>query len=109
MLDEYFSMKINENGELHKFLPPALGPKAVRHYAPTMQKTVEDAFKVFDELDERDEAWNVYPYMLKLGSQAVGKQEENWAIDFFVSETNTNPFQFKVGKITRYSSDKIRA
>ncbi|KAF4471539.1 cytochrome P450 oxidoreductase [Fusarium albosuccineum] len=59
--------------EVHKFLPPALGPKAVRHYAPTMQKTVEDAFKVFDELDERDEAWNVYPYMLKLGSQAVGK------------------------------------
>ncbi|KAF2999609.1 hypothetical protein G7054_g10211 [Neopestalotiopsis clavispora] len=57
----------------HKFLPPAFGPKAVRHYAPTMQKTIEDAFKVFDELDERDEAWNVYPYMLKLGSQAVGK------------------------------------
>lgn len=24
----------------HKFLPPALGPKAVRHYAPQMQKTV---------------------------------------------------------------------
>ncbi|KAI1335033.1 cytochrome P450 [Xylariaceae sp. FL0016] len=57
----------------HKFLPPAFGPKAVRHYAPTMQATVEDSFKVFDELDERDEAWNVYPYMLKLGSQAVGK------------------------------------
>uniref|UniRef100_L2FY41 Cytochrome p450 n=1 Tax=Colletotrichum fructicola (strain Nara gc5) TaxID=1213859 RepID=L2FY41_COLFN len=35
--------------------------------------TVEDAFKVFDELDDKDEAWNVYPYMLKLGSQAVGK------------------------------------
>ncbi|KAJ5834226.1 hypothetical protein N7447_000252 [Penicillium robsamsonii] len=57
----------------HKFLPPALGPKAVRHYAPTMQATVEDAFSVFDELDERGEAWNVYPYMLKLGAQAVGK------------------------------------
>ncbi|KAK1244201.1 hypothetical protein MKX08_002339 [Trichoderma sp. CBMAI-0020] len=57
----------------HKFLPPALGPKAVRHYAPTMQKTVEDATKVFDELDEQGEAWNVYQYMLKLGSQAVGK------------------------------------
>ncbi|KAJ5500703.1 hypothetical protein LT330_001956 [Penicillium expansum] len=57
----------------HKFLPPALGPKAVRHYAPTMQETVEDAFSVFDELDERGEAWNVYPYMLKLGAQAVGK------------------------------------
>lgn len=57
----------------HKFLPPALGPKAVRHYAPTMQETVEDAFGVFDELDEAGEAWNVYQYMLKLGSQAVGK------------------------------------
>jgi cytochrome P450 len=57
----------------HKFLPPAFGPKAVRHYAPTMQATVEDAFRVFDELDEKEESWNVYPYMLKLGSQAVGK------------------------------------
>lgn len=57
----------------HKFLPPALGPKAVRHYAPTMQKTVEDATKVFDQLDEQGEAWNVYQYMVKLGSQAVGK------------------------------------
>ncbi|KAJ5455508.1 cytochrome P450 [Penicillium daleae] len=57
----------------HKFLPPALGPKAVRHYAPTMQKTVEDSFRVFDAFDKQDEAWNVYHYMLKLGSQAVGK------------------------------------
>jgi cytochrome P450 len=57
----------------HKFLPPAFGPKAVRHYAPTMQRTIEDAFNVFDQLDDRGEAWNVYPYMLKLGSQAVGK------------------------------------
>ncbi|OKL62556.1 hypothetical protein UA08_02941 [Talaromyces atroroseus] len=57
----------------HKFLPPALGPKAVRHYAPTMQKTVEDAFTVFDHFDEQGEAWNVYMFMLKLGSQAVGK------------------------------------
>lgn len=57
----------------HKFLPPALGPKAVRHYAPTMQKSVEQSFKVFDELDDKGEAFNVYQYMLKLGSQAVGK------------------------------------
>ncbi|KAJ5215183.1 uncharacterized protein N7469_011674 [Penicillium citrinum] len=41
----------------HKFLPPGLGPKAVRHYAPTMQQTVEDAFTVFDVLDEQSEAW----------------------------------------------------
>ncbi|KAI4771208.1 putative cytochrome P450 monooxygenase [Aureobasidium sp. EXF-3400] len=64
----------NENWKVaHKFLPPAFGPKAVRHYAPTMQKTIEKAFDVFDELDKKGEAWNVYQYMLKLGSQAVGK------------------------------------
>ncbi|KAI2626255.1 cytochrome P450 [Xylaria nigripes] len=57
----------------HKFLPPALGPKAVRHYAPSMQQTVDDSFKVFDELDRREEAWNVYPYAMKLASQSVGK------------------------------------
>lgn len=57
----------------HKFLPPAFGPKAVRHYAPTMQKSVEKAFEVFDDLETRGEAFNVYQYMLKLGSQAVGK------------------------------------
>ncbi|KAF4591844.1 monooxygenase [Ophiocordyceps camponoti-floridani] len=59
--------------QAHKFMPPALGPKAVRHYAPAMQKCVESSFNVFDELDKRDEAWNVYPYMLKLGSQTIGK------------------------------------
>lgn len=93
---EFFTKKINESHPLfgiktpaagvflgdtdtpewkaaHKFLPPALGPKAVRHYAPTMQKTVEDAFSVFDHLDEQEESWNVYQYMLKLGAQAVAK------------------------------------
>lgn len=44
----------------HKFLPPALGPKAVRHYAPKIQATVEDAYCVFDELDARGEAWNAF-------------------------------------------------
>lgn len=57
----------------HKFLPPALGPKAVRHYAPTMQQTIEEAYKVFDHFDEQNQSFNVYIYMLKLGSQAVAK------------------------------------
>ncbi|KNG87781.1 putative cytochrome P450 monooxygenase [Aspergillus nomiae NRRL 13137] len=70
---DFFTKKINESHPSHKFLPPALGPKAVRHYAPTMQKTVEDSFMVFDYLDKQGEAWNVYQHMLKLGSQAVGK------------------------------------
>jgi cytochrome P450 len=57
----------------HKFLPPAFSPKAVRHYSPKMQQTVESAYKVFDQLDEQGDAFNVYLYMLKLGSQAVGQ------------------------------------
>ncbi|KAG9600738.1 cytochrome P450, partial [Aureobasidium melanogenum] len=58
---------------VHRFLAPALSPKAVRHYTPQMQKTAELSFKVFDELDEKEEAWNVYPYMFKMGSTAIGK------------------------------------
>lgn len=57
----------------HKFLSPALGPKAVRHYQPIMQTAVQDSFVVFDELDERGEAWNVWPYMLKLSSEIIGE------------------------------------
>ena len=57
----------------HKFLPPAMSPKAVRHYTPMMQATVEGSYPVFDELDERGESFNVYQYMLKLASQTIGK------------------------------------
>ncbi|KAK4446744.1 cytochrome P450 monooxygenase [Podospora aff. communis PSN243] len=63
-----------ENWRLaHKFLPPAMGPKAVRHYTPLMQECVRSSFKIFDELDQRGEAWNVYQYMVKLASQTIGK------------------------------------
>lgn len=57
----------------HKFIPPAMAPKAVRHYTPLMEACVKDSFKVFDKLDEDGEAWNVYQYMLKLASQTVFK------------------------------------
>ncbi len=64
----------NENWRLaHKFLPPAMGPKAVRHYTPLMQECARSSFPVFDELDSRGEAWNVYRYMVKLASQTIGK------------------------------------
>lgn len=63
-----------ENWRLgHKFLPPAMGPKAVRHYAPLMQQCVRSAFGIFDMLDEKGQSWNVYQYMLKLASQTIGK------------------------------------
>ena len=63
-----------ENWRLaHKFLPPAMGSKAVRHYTPLMQECVRGSFAVFDELDARGEPWNAYQYMVKLASQTIGK------------------------------------
>lgn len=59
--------------QAHKFIPPAMSPKAVRHYTPMMQASVQSTYKVFDQLDEEDKAWNVYQYMLKLASQTVFK------------------------------------
>lgn len=38
-----------------------------------MNQTIDGAWPVFDELEQSHEAWNVYQYMLKLGSQAIGK------------------------------------
>lgn len=80
----------NEWKVTHKFLPPALlGPKAVRHYAPATQRSIELALPVFDELDRRGEASNVYQYMLNLGSQATGKIM--LGLDFKHFETPESP------------------
>ena len=38
-----------------------------------MNATINGAIPVFDQLESKDQAWNVYQYMLKLGSQAIGK------------------------------------
>ncbi|KAJ5950113.1 Cytochrome P450 [Penicillium verhagenii] len=73
---DFFTKKINEshplypikNQEAGVFLGDTDTPRVARR-----SQTVEDSFSVFDEFDEQGEAWNVYQYMLKLGSQAVGK------------------------------------
>ena len=57
----------------HKFMASAFSAKAVRHYTPLVQREAESSYPVFDELDKRGEAWNVYSYMLKLVSSAIGK------------------------------------
>ncbi|CAN9142520.1 unnamed protein product [Alternaria alternata] len=71
----FFSKHITPEHPLaaHKFIPPSMAPKAIRHYTPLMEASVKDSFKVFDKLDEEGEAWNVYQYMLKLASQTVFK------------------------------------
>ncbi|KAL3953059.1 hypothetical protein ACCO45_013002 [Purpureocillium lilacinum] len=72
--DDYFTKRIVPGHPLH----PIKSTEAGVFLGDTdtdewRQKTVEQAFAVFDELDEREEAFNVYQYMLKLGAQAVGK------------------------------------
>jgi cytochrome P450 len=83
----------NENFRLaHKFLTPALSPKAVRRYALLMQETVRESFSIFDEMDKRDMSWNVYQYMVKLASQTVGKFTLNLDLGHFESiDAPTHP------------------
>ncbi|TGZ77671.1 cytochrome P450, partial [Ascodesmis nigricans] len=104
---QYFSKRINKNHPLwgikdnnaifindteteqwrqtHKFIPPVMSPKAVRHYTPLMEHTVRESFKVFDALDDRGETWNAYQYMLKLASQTIGK----FALDLDLGQFET--------------------
>lgn len=55
----------------HKFVPPALSPRAVAHYTPSLQDATRDIFGVFDELSDKSLACNVYQYMFKLAGQLV--------------------------------------
>ncbi|KAI0415582.1 cytochrome P450 [Xylaria grammica] len=55
----------------HKFIPPSMSPKAVRHYVPCMQTAVEQCFGVLDELDQQNRAFNTYHYMFKLAGQII--------------------------------------
>lgn len=57
----------------HKFIPPAMSPRAVRHYTPIMQESVSKSFPVFDQLDKAGLAFNVYQYMVKLSGETLGK------------------------------------
>ncbi|PGH18236.1 hypothetical protein AJ79_00575 [Helicocarpus griseus UAMH5409] len=73
-----------ENWRLaHKYLPPSMSPKAVRHYTPLMQDSVRDSFSVFDALDEQDKSFNAYQYMVKLASQTIGKFSLNMDLGHF--------------------------
>ncbi|KAJ5000864.1 Cytochrome P450 4F8 [Colletotrichum sp. SAR 10_66] len=57
----------------HKFIPPSLTPKAVRHYTPIVQACVDRSFKVFDELDDKELAFNVYQYTFKMAGEIIWK------------------------------------
>ncbi|KAI9367731.1 cytochrome P450 [Aspergillus egyptiacus] len=45
--------------EAHKFIPPSMTPRAVRHYTPLLQRSVDKVFRVLDIYDEKGEAFNL--------------------------------------------------
>ncbi|KAK4160397.1 putative cytochrome P450 E-class, group IV [Cladorrhinum sp. PSN259] len=55
----------------HKFVPPALSPRAMAHHAPMIRSAARDIFPVLDELQQKDLAFNVYQYMFKMGGQVI--------------------------------------
>lgn len=50
-----------------------------------MNDELRESLPVFDELESADSAWNVYQYMLKLSSAAVGKIVLGIDFDHFTS------------------------
>lgn len=55
----------------HKFLPTAMSPRAMAHYAPLVQTASRAIFSVMDELSESGMAFNCYQYMFKLAGQII--------------------------------------
>ncbi|KAF4545820.1 Cytochrome p450 [Lasiodiplodia theobromae] len=55
----------------HKFVPPALSPRAVAHHTPLVQAAARSIFPVLDALDADQRAFNVYQYMFKMGGQVI--------------------------------------
>lgn len=48
-----------------------------------MQSCINGAIPIFDQLEAADDAWNVYQYMVKLASEAVGKVVLGMDFDHF--------------------------
>jgi cytochrome P450 len=55
----------------HKFVPPAMSPRAMAHHAPLVQEAARSMFNVLDELSDKALAFNVYQYMFKMGGQVI--------------------------------------
>ncbi|GKT47553.1 cytochrome P450 [Colletotrichum spaethianum] len=74
----------------HKFIPPALSPRAVAHHLPLVQESARSIFPVLDQLADRDLAFNVYHYMFKLAGQVIWRVVVGQDLDHFKA-LNTPP------------------
>ncbi|KAH7028648.1 cytochrome P450 82A2 [Macrophomina phaseolina] len=59
--------------EAHKFLPPSMSPKAMRHHLPSIIDAVTSSFNVLDQTETLGKAFNVFKYAGKLASQVSAK------------------------------------
>ncbi|KAI6319628.1 hypothetical protein MCOR30_008558 [Pyricularia oryzae] len=60
-------------GPSHRFIPPCMAPKAIRHYTPSVQQCVQKVLPVLDAISDSSLAFNVYQYMFKLAGQVIWK------------------------------------
>ncbi|EAW14983.1 cytochrome P450 [Aspergillus clavatus NRRL 1] len=76
----------------HKFIPPSMSTAAAQHYMPILQHAIQDSFAVFDQLDDRQAAWNTFQFMFKLSGQMIGKVALGMDLDHFQT-VDTQPHQ----------------
>ena len=69
----------------HKFVPPALSPRAVAHHTPLIQAAARSIFPVLDQVAESEQAFNVYQYMFKLAGQVIWRVVVNKDLEHFKS------------------------
>ncbi|KAL5884440.1 hypothetical protein ACKVWC_003412 [Pyricularia oryzae] len=79
-------------GPSHRFVPPYMAPKAIRHYTPSVQLCVEKILPILDTISDRSLAFNVYQYMFKLAGQVIWKTVFGADLGHFDS-LNAKPFK----------------
>ncbi|ATY65337.1 cytochrome P450 [Cordyceps militaris] len=67
----------------HKFVPPALSPRAVAHHTPLIQDAARSIFPVLDHVADSDQAFHVYHYMFKLAGQVIWRVVVNQDLRHF--------------------------
>lgn len=69
----------------HKFVPPALSPRAVAHHSPLIQESARSIFPVFDKMAEDELSFNVYHYMFKMAGQVIWRVVVGQDLEHFKS------------------------
>ncbi|KAF2839928.1 putative cytochrome P450 monooxygenase [Patellaria atrata CBS 101060] len=69
----------------HKFVPPAMSPRAMAHHAPLVQDAARSMFNILDELSDKKLAFNVYQYMFKMGGQVIWRVVVGQDLEHFKS------------------------